>query len=306
LAGGVVTGLLAWRVPQVLGVGYGYVGDALNGRLALELMATLVVFKLVAVTTSYGSGNAGGIFGPSLFIGAMVGGTLGSVTHHLFPAYTAQPGAYALVGMGALFAGIVRAPMTSVVMIFETTRDYAVIVPLMIANLVSYFLSSRLQEDPIYEALAVQDGIHLPGAVARRRQSPRQVAQLMRPATNWIPTEMPISNAIEEARAKEFRTFLVGDGRRLIGIVSLEQIGQALAAGESAKRMGDLIKLADFPHVHADQALHVALERMGAAGLDLLPVVSRADVHQPLGIVAMEDVMTSYGLPHREKTQHQA
>src|SRR6202451_3989783 len=131
--------------------------------MAFQLMAFLVVFKLLAVTTSYASGNAGGIFGPSLFIGAMLGGSLGSVAHHWWPGYTAAPGAYALVGMGALFAGVVRAPMTSVLMIFETTRDYAVIVPLMIANLVSFFLSSRLQKEPIYEALAVQDGIHLPG-----------------------------------------------------------------------------------------------------------------------------------------------
>ena len=146
LAGGVVTGLMAWKVPQVLGVGYGYVGDALNNHMVWKLMAILLLFKLVAVATSYGSGNAGGIFGPSLFMGAMLGGTLGSMAHHLWPTYTAQPGAYALVGMGALFAGVVRAPMTSVVMIFETTRDYAVIVPLMIANLVSFFLSSRLAE----------------------------------------------------------------------------------------------------------------------------------------------------------------
>jgi H+/Cl- antiporter ClcA len=113
------------------------------------------------------------------------------VAHHFWPAYTAQPGAYALVGMGALFAGVVRAPMTSVVMIFETTRDYAVIVPLMIANLVSFFLSSRLQKEPIYEALAVQDGIHLPGGALGRRQGQRQVAQVMRPAakTNWIAPE---------------------------------------------------------------------------------------------------------------------
>jgi CIC family chloride channel protein len=302
LAGGTLTGLLAWRIPQVLGVGYGYVGDALNGRMAVELMAVLVVFKLVAVTTSYGSGNAGGIFGPSLFIGAMVGGTLGNVAHHFLPAHTAQPGAYALVGMGALFAGIVRAPMTSVVMIFETTRDYEVIVPLMIANLMSFFLSSRLQREPIYEALAVQDGIHMPGVVALRRQVQRQVAQVMRPATNWITEETPIVNAFDEAREKDIRTFLVGDGRRLIGVVNLEQIGQALATGERAKRMRDLIEQVDFPHVHTDQALHVALERMGAAGLDLLPVVSRADMHQPLGIVAIEDLLTSYGLPHREKT----
>ena len=299
LAGGVVTGLLAWRVPQVLGVGYGYVGDALNGRMAVELMALLIVFKLVAVTTSYGSGNAGGIFGPSLFIGAMVGGTLGSVAHHLLPGYTAQPGAYALVGMGALFAGIVRAPMTSVVMIFETTRDYAVIVPLMIANLISFFLSSRLQKEPIYEALAVQDGIHLPGGVAERRLSSRQVGQVMRPATNWMAAEMLLADAVEAGRSKEFHTFLVGDGRRLIGVVSLKQIERGITMDGKEKPIGDLIDSfghSDFPHMHSDHALYVALERMGAHGLDLLPVVSRADIHVPLGIIALEDVLASYGL----------
>jgi len=101
---------MGWFVPQVLGVGYGYVGEALNGRMAFQLMALLVVLKLLAVTVSYGTGNAGGIFGPSLFIGAMLGGTVGTVAHHFFPAYTATPGAYALVGMGAVFAGVVRAP----------------------------------------------------------------------------------------------------------------------------------------------------------------------------------------------------
>ena len=126
--GGVLVGVMALFVPQVLGVGYGYVGDALNGRMALGIMALLVVLKLFAVTTSYGSGNAGGIFGPSLFIGAMLGGTVGGIAHQLLPQYTASAGAYALVGMGTLFAGIIRAPMTSVLMIFETTQDYAVIV----------------------------------------------------------------------------------------------------------------------------------------------------------------------------------
>src|SRR5712675_122419 len=175
VAGGLVTGLLGWIVPQVVGVGYGYVGDALNGKMAVQLMALLMVLKLLATTTSYSSGNAGGIFGPSLFIGAMLGGTVGSVAHHLMPGYTATAGAYALVGMGSAFAGIVRAPMTSVVMIFETTHDYAIIVPLMISNMVSFFISSRLQREPIYEALAGQDGIHLPRAEARQRLGQRQV-----------------------------------------------------------------------------------------------------------------------------------
>src|ERR1700720_2992060 len=188
VAGGLLVGLMGWFVPQVMGVGYGYVGDALNGRMAFNLMLLLVILKLFAVTASYASGNAGGIFGPSLFIGAMLGGTVGSMAHHLLPAYTAAPGAYALVGMGTLFAGIVRAPMTSVVMIFETTHDYAVIVPLMISNMVSFFISSRMQPQPIYEALAIQDGIHLPGAGAHRRHGQLQVSQAMRAASEILPS----------------------------------------------------------------------------------------------------------------------
>src|ERR1700686_3550759 len=108
----------------------------------------------------------------------------------LFPAYTATPGAYALVGMGAAFAGIVRAPMTSVLMIFEMTQDYAVIVPLMIANLVSLFIASQLQREPIYEALAVQDGIHLPTVESRQRYGQRQLATVMRTAGESLPAEI--------------------------------------------------------------------------------------------------------------------
>lgn len=122
VVGGLLVGLFGWFVPEVLGVGYGHVGDALNGNMTFRLMAILVVLKLVSVTTSYASGNAGGIFGPSLFIGAMLGGSVGSLVHHILPDYTATPGAYALVGMGTAFAGIVRAPMTSVLMILKRPK----------------------------------------------------------------------------------------------------------------------------------------------------------------------------------------
>ena len=195
VAGGVLVGVIALFVPQVLGVGYGYVGDALNGRMTLGIMALLVVLKLFAVTTSYGSGNAGGIFGPSLFIGAMLGGTVGGIAHHFLPQYTASAGAYALVGMGTLFAGIVRAPMTSVLMIFETTQDYAVIVPLMISNLVSFFISARLQREPIYDVLAYQDGIHLPSAATRHQRGGRQVAHLMRSPAETLPATISVGEA---------------------------------------------------------------------------------------------------------------
>src|SRR6266851_3531770 len=185
VAGGLLVGAMGWFVPQTLGVGYKYVGDSLNGGMALKLMVLLLVLKLFAVTVSYASGNAGGIFGPSLFIGAMLGGIVGTVAQKVSPGHVAAPGAYALVGMGTAFAGIVRAPMTSVVMIFETTRDYAVIVPLMISNLVSFFVSSRCQRQPIYEALAYQDGIHLPTAESWFITGQRRVFQAMRPAPKY-------------------------------------------------------------------------------------------------------------------------
>jgi len=300
VVGGLLVGLLGWVVPQVLGVGYGYVGEALNGRMALNLMLVLVVLKLITVTTSYSSGNAGGIFGPALFIGAMLGGSVGTVAHRLLPAYTATPGAYALVGMGAVFAGIVRAPMTSVVMIFEMTQDYAVIVPLMIANLVSLFLASRLQHEPIYEALAVQDGIHLPSSETRQRQGLRQVARVMRPASELLLSEMTVDEAWRQVRSSALRSWLVVDTKTanrktVIGVVKLSTLERE-AVEHPASKIEELVPEGIFPHVHSDQSLDVALERMGANQIEVLPVVSRADVYLLQGMVTLTDVLDAYGV----------
>jgi len=295
VAGGLLVGLMGLLVPQVLGVGYGYVGDALNGNMALKLMALLVVLKLITVTTSYASGNAGGIFGPALFIGAMLGGTLGTLAHHWLPAYTATPGAYALVGMGAVFAGIVRAPMTSVLMIFEMTQDYAVIVPLMIANLVSLFISSRLQRKPIYEALAVQDGIHLPTAESRQRSDRRRVIRIMHTASESLAAEITVQEALERVRSSGNRTWLVTDRRGVAGVINLPTLEREVQEGV-AKRLSDIVGAHDFPHVHTDQGLDLALELMGTNQIDILPVVSRADVHKLEGIVTLREVLDSYGV----------
>jgi chloride channel protein, CIC family len=239
-AGGLVVGLLALAAPGVLGVGYNLVSDALNGQMALKMMLLLLVLKLVATSTSYSSGNAGGIFGPALFIGAMLGGGVGQVAHSLLPDYTGNAGAYALVGMGAAFAGIVRTPMTSVIMIFEVTRDYTIIVPLMIANLCSYLLAQKLQKLPIYEALSRQDGITMPSAA--HRPEPLTVERAMRP---------------------------------------LHLSGAAIADPP------------DRPHVHPDDPLDSALQRMGEAGVDEIPVVSRAGAKQ-IGVLNAQDILPAY------------
>ena len=294
VAGGLLVGLIGWFVAQVLGVGYGYVGDALNGNMAFKMMLLLVVLKLITVTTSYASGNAGGIFGPALFIGAMLGGVVGTIAHHLFPDYTANPGAYALVGMGAAFAGIVRAPMTSVLMIFEMTQDYAVIVPLMIANLVSLFVASRLQEEPIYEALAVQDGIHLPTADSRQRGQ-RQIAKVMQEPGSSFAAESTVRETLEQIGASEVRSWLVTDQRGVIGVISRSKLEQELQQNPD-KKLIDLVDPLAFPHVHTDQGLDIALERMGTNQIEILPVVNRANVHKLEGIVTLRDVLNSYGV----------
>ena len=302
VAGGVLVGIMGWFVPDLLGVGYNHVGEVLNGGMALKLMALLLVLKLVAVAVCYGSGNAGGIFGPSLFLGAMLGGVVGNLANHFFPHTVGTPGAYALVGMGAAFAGIVRAPMTSVVMIFETTRDYAVIVPLMISNLVSFFISAKLQRKPIYEELATQDGIHLPTAETRQLDAQRVVNQAMREATDTLNAEWRVREALERAERSQFRAWPVCDSRGVIGVVSRQSLRQAANEGSSDKRLMEFVDPDDFPHVHADHPLYAALERMGASQLDLLPVVSRANVHQLKGVVTIEGVLAQYGVEKRSTT----
>jgi CIC family chloride channel protein len=295
VVGGLLVGLIGWFVPQVLGVGYGYVGDALNGNMTLKLMALLIVLKLITVTTSYASGNAGGIFGPALFIGAMLGGAVGTVAHHFLPGYTGTPGAYALVGMGAVFAGIVRAPMTSVLMIFEMTQDYAVIVPLMISNLVSLFISSKLQPKPIYEALAIQDGIHLPSTELRQRDRQLRVVRVLRPAIESLPADITVQEAMQRVRSSEFRSWVVTDQRGVIGVINFLALEKA-GSENGEKRLLDLVDPVSFPHAHPDHGLDLALERMGANQIEVLPVVSRANLHDLLGIVSLRDVLAAYGV----------
>jgi CIC family chloride channel protein len=294
VVGGLLVGLMGLFVPQVLGVGYGYVGDALNGRMTLTLMAMLVVLKLVGAATCYGTGNAGGIFGPALFIGAMLGGTVGGIAHHFLPTYTATSGAYALVGMGTAFAGIVRAPMTSVLMIFETTRDYTVIVPLMISNLVSYLISSRLQKDPIYTALAWQDGVHLPDAENNTQNEERRVFKIARPVMEVLQGNLSVDDALKQISGSSQHTWPVVDDRGVIGVLSRSMIASAATSEQEPGQIGDLVKGHEFPHVHMDHPLHLALDRMGSTGLDLLPIVSRANINDILGVVTLDDLLTSF------------
>jgi chloride channel protein, CIC family len=309
VAGGLTVGLMGYFLPEVLGVGYTEVEKVLAGDLVLRAVVLLAALKIIATAVCYASGNAGGIFGPSLFIGAMMGASVGSVAHYLMPNTTAGPGAYALVGMGTAFAGIVRTPLTSVIMIFEVTRDYTIIVPLMISNLIAFFISHRFQREPIYEVLARQDGVHLPAGEHRVARARFRVTSAMRSAAQEIlPAGTSVAEAARGRRGSVLDAWpVVADGE-LLGMVGRSELDRALADGGGERRLLELLRErqsvhrpegAALPHVHPDHSLTLALERMGSMRSNVLPVVSRANIHHLLGLVALEDVLEAYGVARR-------
>jgi CIC family chloride channel protein len=296
VAGGLLMGILGWKVPEVLGVGYAYVGKALNGEMLLTTMALLVLLKVVATATSYASGNSGGIFGPTLFIGGMLGGAFGGAVHLLLPDYTGSVGAYALVGMGTAFAGVVRTPLTSVIMIFEVTRDYTIVVPLMISNLIAYFIACRYQEDPTYEALLHQDGIYLP-AGAREREEQLVVGLGSRQPSTVLSAGETVAAAFARVNPED-EAWPVVDERGLLGMVTAAQLGQTLAVGLDREAVEALLDpgAAGAQSIFADDSLDTAMRRMAETGLKALPVVSRTDLRQLTGVVTLHGILAAYGV----------
>ena len=305
VAGGLTVGILGYFVPQVLGVGYTEVDRVLAGDLVLRVVVILAVLKIIATAVCYASGNAGGIFGPSLFIGAMLGAAVGSIAHLILPQYTAGPGAYALVGMGTAFAGIIRAPLTSVIMIFELTRDYSIIVPLMLSNLIAFFISQRLQPQPIYEALVRMEGVHLPTRELGPATARFQVLTAMRPAPGTLSPTMKIGEALARLQEGPLHTWPVTDDDGLAGMVNQVELEIAVTQGRGDQRLAGLIKdrhaapdqrPGTLPHLHPDHNLTLALERLGTLQQEVLPVVSRDNVRELLGVVTLVDVLKSYGV----------
>jgi CIC family chloride channel protein len=164
----------------------------------------------------------------------------------------------------------------------------------MISNLVSYIMASRIQPKPVYEVIAEQDGIHLP-RFFRVEGIQRQVARIMKPASEVLRAEESLESALERMRPIAQRSWPACDSRGVIGLLTLSQLESAVAAGRTGV-VADLVPAGEFPHVHTDHSLEIALERMGAAHVDILPVVSRANIHELMGIVKLSDVLEFYGL----------
>jgi len=290
--GGLATGALAVLAMEFLGTGgvtgggYATLGTALAGKLAVGVLLPLCLLKLAATVLSYASGGAGGIFAPALFIGGMAGGAVGALDMSLLQHGPASLGSFALVGMGAVFAGIIRAPITSVLIIVEMTGGYSLILPLMIANMLAYGIARHYRPTPIYEALLSQDGIDLRQRGVGDALSGVRVADVpldTRPYATFEPAT-PLPDLLTGLSSPERQeVFPVLAGGRVVGIVTLADL--VLLAGESS--LGSVVLAADVmrvaPSVRPEDPLRTAFERMLANGVRELPVTDGAG--QLLGFV---------------------
>ena len=287
--GGLIIGVILIFFPQVMGVGYQFVNQAMNGGLLLKTMLLLCLVKLVATIVSYSSGNAGGIFAPSLYLGAMAGGAVGVLMHRFAPFPTGDPGAYALVGMGTLFAGIVRAPMTSVFMIFELTQDYQVLVPLMVANMISYLISKRYQPVPLYRALLEQDDVHLPQPGTGPVNGLWRACDVMTRDFTLVSPDSSVQLASGIASQTNAQSLPVGSDGIYLGLVTRDQIEHALSSGGANASIGS-IATGKCERVHPDHPLELVMDRL-AMNPGLLPVVSRDKNDRLEGLITSETVI---------------
>ena len=283
--GGAVTGVLivvamaGLRSGGINGGGYEVVKRALTGELTVKVMLILCALKLVATVFSYSSGGAGGIFAPALFMGAMLGGAFGSLDHTLFGhSLDSSVGAFALVGMGAVFSATIRAPMTSVLIIVEMTSGYSLILPLMIANMTAYVLARHWRPEAIYEALLAQDGIHLRERAVLDTLAELKLEQIVRrrgePFVSFVPASRA-SDLLEgtESTAHQVAFPVLDADEKLAGLIFHED----LAVLRSDPELLVVVNAADLMRpptsVRADEDLRTAFELMRDEGLHELPVL---------------------------------
>ena len=295
--GGLVTGLLAvcalfWlKTDGLTGGGYDTLSVALSGGLALHILISLSVMKLVATVFSYSSGGAGGIFAPALFIGGTLGGAIGFLDVLFLHHQNSEIGAFALVGMGAVFAGIVRAPITSVLIIFEMTGSYGLILPLMISNMMSYGLARRFRPTPIYEALLEQDGIYLP---EHRKKAINifdnyKVTEVMTKKPVILSANATVKETLKRKDLDNFSNFPVIDkSNRFIGFATRARLRRTLAENSGNEKVKNLIYGSEY--ILSDQSLVEAVVKMSQTEVRQLAVLDFQS-KQLIGILTMSDII---------------
>lgn len=290
----VVIALFAVDARGINGGGYAGLAAALTGSLTLQVMLVSCVLKIVATVFSYSSGGAGGLFAPTLFIGGMLGGCFGVVDRELFGHADNELGAFALVGMGALLAAVVRTPITSVLIIFEMTRSYGLVLPLMIANTTAYVLARRQQPLGIYEALLAQNGVHLPH---RQRSgdalSAFRVSEAMTTELITLRSTQTIASALEQIEGEPHTAYpVLDDEGRLRGLVTESRLRKRSAEGKGAMLVDAAARQEEYLTDHG--SLVEAVSRMHELSARQMLVVDMDKPDHLVGVLALSDVVRAH------------
>jgi CIC family chloride channel protein len=291
---GLLVGLIGFLgLPQVMGPGYEVIDQAMHGQFAWKLLLALALLKILATTLSFSSGTPGGMFAPTLFIGAMLGASVGSFEKLFFPHLTGSVGSYALVGMGVLFAGFLRAPLTSVFMVLEVSGNYSIILPVILANMIAYLLSRGLQPTPIFEVFTHQDGLDLPSMEEEREESELHLEDALRPVNVPIikgrESIDEVTQAISTAQAPAFLVQL-WDGSWYA--MTRDELTSASATLTPATPIERALPAERTPILFPDLPLDSALPYFPR--WPMLPIMNRASKGTVEGIVTLEDVLRRY------------
>ena len=295
--GGLVIGIIALKFPQIMGVGYDSINDALHGSTLWYMALGLIFLKIIATSFTLGSGGSGGIFAPSLFMGAMLGCFFGYFVHSYFPSITASPGAYALVAMGGLVAGTTRAPITAIIIVFELTKDYEIILPLMITCIISAILSSKLSRESIYTLKLLLRNINLKEGTETNIMKSIFVRNVFTTTFEKVHETANFSEVVNKVISKEDPYFAVqNDNSDLVGMISIHDIKSFLFDMQDLQDIVIARDIADkdFDKVTPEDNCQIVLDILSRNGLSGLPVVDPKKQNKILGIIWRRDILKTY------------
>lgn len=293
---GLIVGLVGFVIPEVLGAGYLTIDGALHNEFGWQALLQFGLIKAGLVVLTFASGTPGGLFAPTLFVGAMIGGGLGGVAHAFWPVPTADVGAYVLVGMGTFFAAVFRTPMTSIFMVFEVSATYAIIPPVMIANTVAYLVSRSLQPEGLFDLVSHQDGTPLPSPEHERQKRRLLVEDVMQPLDGLVAVDVltRIGEAVERVATSPSPLALVAQLPRGWIPVGLDELKTA-GAVDGLATVGSLVRDRPVRGVHPDEGVEPAMRIL--ATQPAVPVVSRSRPPRLLGVITVEGLLRGYAKP---------
>ncbi len=298
---GLLIGVVAYfGAPQVMGAGYEFIDQAMHNQFTWKMLGILAGLKILSTTLSFVSGTPGGMFAPTLFIGAMLGGAVGGVERILFPHLAGSIATYCLVGMGVLFAAFLRAPMTSVFMVLEVSGNYSIIIPVIVANTIAYVISRALQPVPIFDLLTRQDGIELPSLEEQREEAVLRVEDAMhQPLGPVLKYQETVEQAYERTKDSAAGTFLVQMDPAGWSCITRESVLKLRGEGKGEFTLGSVLPTRRIAHLHPDLPLDAALRHLHEC--PLLPVLNRADFRKLEGVISQQDVLDRYKLVERDE-----